>query len=114
MGPHGSLDPLQPKIPDGSDRQQLLQELVCSPFPVTIDLQHQPDNPYDPHAVAVLGPSGQLGYLSRDLAYSVSQMLDARYLVKAEITQITGTEELDHHYGANVCIYVEEPTYSPS
>ncbi len=37
----------------------------------TAALVPEPDNPYDENAVAVWGPRGRLGYLSRDDARSV-------------------------------------------
>ena len=88
---------------DGTHRQSNLEELDQQVYPIVVHLQWEPDNPYDPHAVAVFGPSGkQLGYLHRSLAYSISQMIEARYAIHAELTHLTGSEDLGHHYGANL------------
>ena len=59
---------------DGSSRTRAIRE--CSVME-QLDLQHEPENPYDPNAVAVLRKSGeQLGYLDARLAGEVVR--DAR------------------------------------
>ena len=97
---------------DGTQRQANLEALEESTFPIPVELHWEEDNVYDPHAVAVFGPNGkQLGYLHRTLAYSISQMIDANYEIQASITQLTGTEDLGHNYGANVRICYAERVF---
>lgn len=47
---------------DGSDRQAIIRRLRQG-HPIT--LRHEPDNPYDPSAIAVDSARGQIGYLAR-------------------------------------------------
>lgn len=98
---------------DGTNRQDLLEDLDVLPFPIQVHLKWEEDNPHDPHAVAVISPSGKkLGYLFRRLAFSVSNMLDTGHSIYAEITQLTGTEDIGHNYGANLRIEAEPPTFA--
>ena len=97
---------------DGSQRQSNLEELEGLDFPIAVELRWESDNEYDPHAIAVFIKNGkQLGYLHRTLAYSISQMIDAKYKIHAEVTQLTGTDDLGHNYGANLRICYEEPSF---
>lgn len=54
-------------------------------------LKREPENPYDENAVAVLRENGeQIGYLSRDHAEWVADVMDKGKEVKARISRITG------------------------
>jgi hypothetical protein len=62
---------------DGSDRLQAA--LVCAPDE-QLDLIAEPDNPFDPNAIAVHHQNGlQIGYLPRELAGIVSQEMTRRW-----------------------------------
>ena len=97
---------------DGSQRQNHLSILENQRIPLPLILKPEPENPYDPYAIAVLSPSGeQLGYLRRSLSYSISQMLEYSYHISVELIEITGLHEASHNYGANIRIRFEEPCF---
>lgn len=54
-------------------------------------LKREPENPHDANAVAVLRENGeQIGYLSRDNAEWVAEVMDKGKQVEAKIKRITG------------------------
>jgi len=54
-------------------------------------LKREPENPYDANAVAVLRESGEcLGYLKREHAEWMAEVLDKGRQVQAKITLLTG------------------------
>lgn len=63
------------KVVGESHYQDALAELARLPGPIRegrkafpATLVTEPDNPYDANAIVVLGPTGQIGYLSRTTA----------------------------------------------
>lgn len=88
----------------GESRQEIIAELEQKhQTPFSLNLLHQPDNPHDMKAVAVIDPDGrQLGFLSRDVAHQVARLLSRGVLVDAMATQITGGR--GYHYGINLQI----------
>jgi hypothetical protein len=73
------------KNDDGSDRQQIIAALRKGDW---IDLVPEPDNPKDKHAVKVMSPGGQIGYLKRDVARRLSQKLAAGARVTARVHRV--------------------------
>jgi len=54
-------------------------------------LKREPENPYDENAVAVLREDGEkIGYLTRDNAVWVAEIMDEARQVEAKIERITG------------------------
>lgn len=97
---------------NGSHRQEALAQLEFETLPLKLHLKREPENPHDPYAVAVLCPKGrQLGYINRGLSFSISTMIDYGYHLSTELLTLTGTQELTHHYGANIRIQFEEPSF---
>jgi hypothetical protein len=75
---------------DGSSRQLELAE--CRPGD-PLDLVRQPENPYDPLAVAIFTAGGTcIGYLSRDRAAWIAPKIDRGYLVLAIVERVKGTD----------------------
>lgn len=68
--------------PDGTDRQKIIRRLK-SRMPVW--LRREPENEWDPNAIAVLTHIGQIGYLERDVASALAKMLDRGGKIEAEI-----------------------------
>jgi single-stranded-DNA-specific exonuclease len=59
-----------------------------------VRLVRQPDNEFDPNAVAVFAPDGeQVGYLNRRLASVLAPALDAGAEWDVSVTEVTGGEE---------------------
>ena len=92
---------------DGSHRQDLLEDLFDAleeAAPVELEARREPDNAFDPNAIAVFDGGGrQLGYLSREVARQLGPQMDrgARVRVLAEV--VTGGG-LSQNYGVNVCV----------
>ena len=70
----------------------------------------EPDNPYDPNALAVgISPTHQIGHLKRELASELSGQIDKGWcLLACEIQEITGLGK--EQYGINVALHVQ---YTP-
>lgn len=78
---------------DGSDRQAAIRRLARTG--VAAVLRREPENPFDPNAVAVCladqgGPSVQIGYLNTAVAESVALLLDAGVELRAEVAGVLG------------------------
>jgi hypothetical protein len=59
--------------PDGSSRQVIASRLATYD---ELDLVPQPDNPFDPNAIAVMAPDGQqVGFLDSRLAGEISRRM---------------------------------------
>lgn len=68
---------------DGSSRQKIIKR--CSQGDL-LDLRREPDNPYDANAVAVFTATGkQVGYLSKDNAEWVAEVMDSGEAVSARV-----------------------------
>lgn len=71
---------------DGSYRQQLVR--LCKPGE-KLQPRREPDNPHDPHAIAVHSGKGQLGYL-RGRRAGLARHLDRGGEVTLTVTEVTG------------------------
>jgi len=97
--------------PDGSSRQQIIRDLVYDGAGLV--LERQPENRFDPNAIAVLYDSAdldeykQIGYLSRDLATKLAPKMDAGQVIDAEVLDVTG-EDTDT-LGVNIQLTVLTP-----
>ena len=73
---------------DGTSRQKIIGRLKAGDKAA---LRREPDNRYDPNAVAVCTASGeQIGYLSREVAAEIAPLLDQGTRVDAEVSSLTG------------------------
>ena len=71
-------------------RQDVLADL--SPGTV-LRLERQPDNAFDPNAIALFHPAGQqVGFFNRRLATALAPVLDAGVAYDVEVTDVTGGE----------------------
>jgi hypothetical protein len=74
--------------PDGSDRQAIIARCQVGE---SLLLVREPDNRFDPDAVAVRRTNGeQLGYLSADLADEMARLLDRGERIEVQISDLTG------------------------
>ena len=91
-------------------RQGLLDRLNrYSPDAITITLQRENGNAYDPNAVQIVATvrgkgSAVMGYIGRELAKVIAPLLDKGKAVKAAFAGITGGHEYGLNYGLTVAI----------
>ena len=91
-------------------RQGLLDRLnKYNPEDITITLERETGNAYDPNAIQIVaGVKGKgsavMGYLGRELAKVIAPLLDAGKAVKASFDAITGGHDYKLNYGLNVAI----------
>ena len=91
---------------DGTRRQAALRH--CHPWE-HLRLETEPDNRFDPNAMALIAESGrQLGYLSSGLAAEVHQRSDKGYSFTVFIAEITGGGE-DQYLGCNILVIQAGP-----
>lgn len=85
---------------DGSSRQEELRRCARGE---PIHLVHEPENPHDARAVAVVSPRGvRVGYLPRDRALWMSSKIERGYDVRAIVERIKGS----HLPGATLGVVV--------
>ena len=83
-------------------RQGMLENGTC-----LIPLR-EPNNPYDPNAVAVCALDGrQLGYLRKEDAAQVAEAMDSGANCKIMVNGVTGGDA-ENVYGVNIIIQIEE------
>lgn len=81
------------KNADGSSRQEIIKEEVAEDD--VLQLEHEPGNPHDPHAIKVLTVSGrQIGYLSRDVAPKIQSALENEAQIFARVSWVNGEKLL--------------------
>ncbi len=78
---------------DGSQRQDIIKEGVFEDD--LLELRPEPDNPYDANAVAVFTKdSNQIGYLSREVAERLHNVLNGNLTVAAKVTWVSGEKTI--------------------
>ena len=102
---HTKLVGVTHRNPDGTERQDLIEELEDAfelAGEIPLGLKREPKNPFDPNAIAVLDPEGrQLGFLSRKVAETLAPQLDQGVAVTVVATAATGGG-LTQNSGVNV------------
>ena len=74
---------------DGSSRQEVIKNEVAEDDPIR--LEHEPNNPYDEHAIKVLTESGkQIGYLSKDVAPRIRSAIENEAQIHAKASWVSG------------------------
>ncbi len=92
--------------PDGTGRQDLIRQCRAGD---RLRSRREPDNRYDPNAVAVCTESGvRIGYLSSRLAAELAPLLDRGGRVDVEISEITGGGD-ERALGVNILMTVYGP-----
>ena len=57
-------------------------------------LERQPDNAYDPNAIALIAPDGsQVGFIRRQIAAAIAPLIDAGAEYEAVVLQVTGGDQ---------------------
>jgi hypothetical protein len=91
--------------PDGSDRQDLIEDLadeIQRSGPLPLKLRREPHNPYDSHAIAVLNSAGkQLGFVAKDVASQLAPQIDSGTQVTIHAVIVTGNGTTQN-YGVNI------------
>lgn len=80
---------------DGTSRQSIIKSIGKNEK-AAIFLKREPNNPYDRMAVAVYSVYGQVGYISKDYAKIISQLMDSGEKFVARVAEID--EYKDTHY----------------
>ena len=76
------------KNSDGKSRQQIIKDLV---YPgMSLRLEAEPTNPYDPKAVVIYAADDQLGYLPRGYHTDTFNALKEGRQITATVEEITG------------------------
>jgi DNA-directed RNA polymerase subunit RPC12/RpoP len=92
---------------DGSDRQQILS--TCSPLEA-LRLEHEDNNPHDPHAIRVCTEDGrQIGHLLRDVASDVWWRMQHHFTYAAISANVTGGTKDQPTLGMNILLLVGRP-----
>lgn len=86
---------------DGTPRQQLLT--LANPGD-RIVLERQPDNPYDPNAIAVVWQGSDVGFLPKEDAAALAPHLDEGRPYKAQIHELKGGVKNYPSYGVRISI----------
>ena len=94
------------KNDDGTSRQELLG--LCSEGD-ELYLYRDEYNEYDPNAIQVDSPDGQVGFLSRTIAKKLAPLMDDGDDLYCEITNITGGEYDKPTLGCNIKITPADP-----
>ena len=90
---HTNIAGITYKNKDGSDRRDVIAK--CKEGD-SLQLRREPDNEYDPNAVAVFTLHGkQMGYLYREEAAEIARELDSGRPVDAEIVKIERDRDFD-------------------
>lgn len=80
---------------DGTSRQSIIESIGKNEN-AAIFLKREPNNPYDKMAVAVYSIYGQVGYISKDYAKIISQMMDSGEKFTARVAEVD--EYKNTHY----------------
>ena len=67
-----------------------------------LELRRQPENAYDPNAIAVFHGTLQLGFIKREIAARIAPNIDGGERYRAEVTAVTGGGSRSH--GINVYV----------
>lgn len=85
---------------NGRPRQQVVKDLKVGE---TLSLVREPFNPHDRNAIRVNSAGGeQVGYINRDVAEPLSEILDSGTRVRVIVSALTGGEH--ENYGVNIKI----------
>lgn len=91
---------------DGRMRQQIIKE-KCRPG-TALELRREPDNPYDPDAIAVYCGGEQVGYVTAELADTFAEDLDAGAIkMEAVVSEVTGGTPEKPSVGVNIYVLVK-------
>ena len=67
------------KNEDGSSRKDKIIEMSQYKDKAVIQLEREPQNPYDPNAIKVLADGKQIGYIGRDFSGILAPMMDNEF-----------------------------------
>lgn len=64
---------------DGSSRKDKIIEMSQHKDTVVIQLEREPQNPYDPNAIKVMADGKQIGYIGKDYSGILAPMMDNEF-----------------------------------
>ncbi|MGO4887996.1 HIRAN domain-containing protein [Anaerobacillus sp. MEB173] len=97
-------------------RQEAIKRLEkYDPRRIKVTLQHEPENKYDPNAVAVIVTvigkgSYRVGYVRKIYASVYAQLLMKGYTLQAHLEGITKSKE-SAYYGLNISYVIDQVAY---
>lgn len=77
---------------------------------VPVELIPEPNNPYDPNAIAVIASGEKIGYVPRELCKTVSELISCEYSVRAKIGG--GASKKVVHSNGEVRVRIEQYEYT--
>lgn len=92
---------LYSKIRGTSYTQELIKKLNSGE---ELYLVRYPDNPYDANCIAVNSATGQVGYISKDLAKTLAPLMDSGTTLCCFVTVIIGGNN-GYCFGVNIEIF---------
>ncbi|WP_363321462.1 HIRAN domain-containing protein [Novosphingobium sp.] len=96
---------------DGSHRQAILKS--CLPG-MSVDLVREPNNPYDPNAIAAHVNGMCIGYIAREDAEALVGHMELGRVFKAQINELRGGMRDFPNFGCVLCVVDEAlPFLSP-
>ena len=94
---------------DGRSRQQIIRE-KCRPG-MDLVLRREPNNAYDPDAIAVFCDGEQVGYVTAEIADTFAEDLDAGAIeMRAVVSEVTGGTAEKTTLGLNIYVLVKLST----
>ena len=82
------------------ERQDFIKNLVEG---AKVNLIREPENTFDPFAIAVYVDTLKIGYLKKELAHHLSKSLDEGIEYTGRVSQVTGGQN-EKNYGVNLFI----------
>lgn len=97
---YSKLAGVSKKNKDGRRRQEVIEEDLYEGL--DLYLEREPENPYDPNAIAVFASEygDQVGYLKSEVSEELAPLMDRGQLVTCQVAEITG--DYDQTRGVNV------------
>jgi len=97
---YSKLAGVSKKNEDGRRRQEVIEEDLYEGL--DLYLEREPENPYDPNAIAVFASEygDQVGYLKSEVSEELAPLMDRGQLVTCQVAEITG--DYDQTRGVNV------------
>lgn len=84
--------------PDGTNRQKILSMLDTNSL---VMLEREPDNKFDKNAVKVMTMFGQVGYIGKDYASILAEMMDTGRTFSTTVAEV---DTYKGNYYMQVCI----------
>lgn len=93
------------------NRQAIIDRYIISGE--VLELERDPDNPYDPNAIAVFiwpptEERKQVGYIKAELAAELAPLMDAGQVIEGEVVEVTGLDQETRGVNITLTVYDRE------